>query len=93
MAVPASRLRSCFCFRIDDFDAALRDCTRARRLSRKSRNTGAGEFALRDPGGCHVKISALAAAWHGGLVRMAAIRRSVCRVARALSKKGVSHGK
>lgn len=51
-------------FRVDDFDAAL---VRARALVERldeephvNPSTGTGEFALRDPDGYHVMISALA---------------------------------
>ena len=51
-------------FRVDDFDAAL---ARARRLVARldeepgiNPNTGTMEFALRDPDGYHVMVSALA---------------------------------
>jgi hypothetical protein len=54
------------CFRVDDFDMAL---TRARALVARleeepqvNPNTGTMEFALRDPDGYYVMISALSAA-------------------------------
>src|SRR5215813_2561479 len=53
-------------FRVDDFDAALQRAralvTRLEEEPHVSPNTGTNEFALRDPDGYYVMISALSAA-------------------------------